>query len=342
MINALRINSSPQQAEGLLSGDYWAEMRQFLAVARTKSFNKAAELIGVSHPTVSRNVRRLEDQLGAQLLLPTQRGVKLTERGEELARSLAGIDQSFYSIAAELSEHPRLAEANVRVSITDGLNAFFAAPAIEEFSKNNPNIHLHMKSTISLSELRDNHSDMMLSFSPAASADVTVKRLGSLHFRPTVSRGYVEKYGLPTLSNIQEHRFLQSHFYLSDAQVWADWLALVARGKIAHHCDDTFVYGIMVKLDLGIGLLGTYTAAEPEAVPLDLNVLISLPLYAICLNERLRSRPVKIVFKWLCEIFGPNVPWFRRDINLAAVPPTMTALRVLQSRGAPGEPSPRA
>jgi hypothetical protein len=38
------------------------------------------------------------------------------------------------------------------------------------------------------------------------------------------------------------------------------------------------VYGIMVKLDLGIGLLGTYTAAEPSAVPLDLDVLISLPL----------------------------------------------------------------
>jgi DNA-binding transcriptional LysR family regulator len=331
MASALTINSSPQQVEGMLSGDYWAEMRQFLAVARTKSFNKAGALVGLSHPTIARNVRRLEDQLGAQLLVPSQRGVKLTERGQELARSLAGIDQSLYSIAAELSEKPRSAEANVRVSITDGLNAFFAAPAIEEFSKRHPNVHLHMKSTISLSELRDNHSDMMLSFTPASSADVTVKRLGSLHFRPTVSRGYVEKYGLPTLSSIQDHRFLQSHFYLSDAEVWADWLDLVANGKVAHYCDDTFVYGIMVKLDLGIGLLGTYTAAEPEAVPLDLNVLISLPLYAVCLNERLRSRPVKIVFNWICEIFGPNVPWFRRDINLAAVPPTLAALRALQA-----------
>ncbi|MGA8601135.1 MAG: LysR family transcriptional regulator, partial [Beijerinckiaceae bacterium] len=60
--------------------------------------------------------------------------------------------------------------------------------------------------------------------------------------------------------------------------VWADWLALVARGRISHYCDNTFAYGIMAKLGLGIGLLGTYTAVERDAVPLDLGVLISLPL----------------------------------------------------------------
>jgi DNA-binding transcriptional LysR family regulator len=214
----------------------------------------------------------------------------------------------------------------VRVSITDGLNAFFAVPTIEAFTQKNPNIHLHMKSTINLNDVRENQTDVMLAFAPDTRVDLLVKRLGNLHFQPTVSRGYVAKYGLPTRGNINQHRFPQSHFYESNLEVWADWLDLVAKGRVSHYCEDTFVDGIMVKLDLGIGLLGTYTAVEPAAVPLDLDVLISLPLYAVALRERLESRPVKLVFDWLCDLNSEKNRWFRHDFNLEDLPPTKEAL----------------
>lgn len=325
-MDRLSIYSSPAEGEGLLSGQYWGELRLFLEVAKAKSFNHAAKRLNLSHPTVARKVRRLQDLMGVQLLISTERGIKLTPRGEELARALTTFDQSLYAIASGLQEDPRRAEATVRVSITDGLNAFFAAPTIEAFTQKNPNIHLHMKSTMNLNDVRENQTDMMLAFAPDSRADLIVKRLGNLHFHPTVSRGYVAKYGLPTKANISRHRFLQSHFYESNPEIWADWLDLVGRGRISHYCDDTFVYGIMVKLDLGIGLLGTYTAAEPEAVPLNLDVLVSLPLYAVALRERLDSRPVKLVFDWLCAIFSENNRWFRHEFRLEDIPPTREAL----------------
>ncbi|GAC1327746.1 MAG: hypothetical protein NVSMB26_02010 [Beijerinckiaceae bacterium] len=329
-VDKLSINSSPAESEGLLSGQYWGELRLFLEVAKARSFNSAAKRLKLSHPTVARKVRRLQDEMGVQLLIATERGIILTPRGEELARALSSFDQSIFSITSGLQEDPRRAEATVRVSITDGLNAFFAAPNIEAFSHNNPNIHLHMKSTINLNDVRENQTDMMLGFAPDSRSDLVIKRLGNLHFRPTVSKGYVGKFGLPTLANIAQHKFLQSHFYESNPDVWADWLDLVARGRISHYCDDTFVYGIMAKLDLGIALLGTYIAAEPEAVPLDLDVLVSLPLYAIALSERLQSRPVKLVFDWLCEIFSENNRWFRHTFKLEDIAPTFDALKRLK------------
>jgi DNA-binding transcriptional LysR family regulator len=328
-MHRLSIYSSPGEGEGLLSGQYWGELRLFLEVAKAKSFNNAAKRLNLSHPTVARKVRRLQDLMGVQLLVSTERGIKLTPRGEELARALATFDQSLYAITTGLQEDPRRAEATVRVSITDGLNAFFAVPTIEAFSQKHPNIHLHMKSTINLNDVRENQTDMMLAFAPDMRADLVVKRLGNLHFHPTVSRGYVAKYGLPTKANVSQHRFLQSHFYESSLEIWADWLDLVGKGRVAHYCEDTFVYGIMVKLDLGIGLLGTYTAVEPEAVPLDFGVRISLPLYAIALGERLESRPVKLVFDWLCEIFSEKNRWFRHDFSLDDLPPTREALNKL-------------
>jgi DNA-binding transcriptional LysR family regulator len=71
--------------------------------------------------------------MGVQLLVPTERGIKLTPRGEELARALAMFDQSLYTLTSGLHEDTRRAEATVRVSITESLSAFFAAPAIEKY-----------------------------------------------------------------------------------------------------------------------------------------------------------------------------------------------------------------
>nr|WP_174257859.1 LysR substrate-binding domain-containing protein [Phytoactinopolyspora alkaliphila] len=60
-------------------------MRTFLAVARTLSFTGAAAQLGISQPTVSQHVRRLEESAGRQLLNRDTRTVVLTDNGQAMA-----------------------------------------------------------------------------------------------------------------------------------------------------------------------------------------------------------------------------------------------------------------
>jgi hypothetical protein len=131
---------------------------------------------------------------------------------------------------------------------------------------------------------------------------------------------------LPSKDNLENHKFLQSHLYESNPDVWSHWNELVAKGRISHYCDDPFVYGIMIKFGLGIGLLGTYASVERDAIPLDLGVLTSVPVYGIALRERLRSRPVRIAFDWFCEIFSERNEWFSREFKPEEMPSTFEAL----------------
>jgi DNA-binding transcriptional LysR family regulator len=72
-----------------VSETYWTKLRVFLQVAPARSLNKAAQQLGMCHPTVGRAVRRLEKTLRTPLLASSRaRGVKLTQRGEQLARTL--------------------------------------------------------------------------------------------------------------------------------------------------------------------------------------------------------------------------------------------------------------
>lgn len=62
-----------------------ARLRAFAAVARTSSFSRAAEDLGISQPAISRHVADLEAMLGVPLVIREPRGARLTESGEFLA-----------------------------------------------------------------------------------------------------------------------------------------------------------------------------------------------------------------------------------------------------------------
>ncbi|MGO6905429.1 LysR family transcriptional regulator, partial [Rhizobium ruizarguesonis] len=75
------------------------DLMAFLAVAREKSFTRAAAKLGVSQSALSHVVRQLETRLGIRLLTRTTRAVSLTDAGERLFQ---GVGPHFDEIEAQL------------------------------------------------------------------------------------------------------------------------------------------------------------------------------------------------------------------------------------------------
>jgi DNA-binding transcriptional LysR family regulator len=313
-----RLNRSALEDPRILSGEYWAELRVFLAVAKTGSFSRAAALLSTSQPTVSRQVKRLQDMMGARLLVPTQAGVALTHKGAQLAKSLTEVDNSIFNLSQDLRAEARGEQGLARVSVTEGLGLFFVVPGLQEFSKTHPMIQVALQSPLSVNDLKANNTEILIGFAPVQGSDVTCRALGTLHLLPVISKGYLAQYGLPTRQNLGEHLFIQSNLY--SGPNWEPWTNLVEQGHVAHFSDNSFVYGMMVKAGLGIGLLGNYTAVEPATLPLELGLDFPIRIYITALTERLNSRPVRIVFDWMCELFGPANPWLQESLTLSAGP----------------------
>jgi DNA-binding transcriptional LysR family regulator len=319
-----RFNRTPLEEPNILSGPFWGELRVFLAVAKAKSFNRAAEALGMSQPTVSRHVKRLQDLMDAQLVVPTLTGIKLTERGQELANSLVTLDQKLFTLSTSLRTENQGAQGVVRLSVTEGLGSMFVAPNLMSFGDDYPRIQLHIRNPINMTSLMENQTDLMLGFVPSTSSDVHCMPLGYLHFVPVATHPYIRIHGLPTRDNIDSgHRFIDSEYYSSVTGLWAPWRRLTNQGRIAHFADSSFSYALMVRAGLGIGLLGTYALCDPTSMPLDLDVHVRVPMYLLALNERLNSRPVRVVYDWLQSIFGETNPWFAHDLNLHDLPRTV-------------------
>ncbi len=79
------------------------ELKYFLAVAREESILKAAEALYVSQPNLSRQMKRLEEELGRQLFLRGSRKITLTEAGELLKKRAEEILDLYQKTETELS-----------------------------------------------------------------------------------------------------------------------------------------------------------------------------------------------------------------------------------------------
>jgi DNA-binding transcriptional LysR family regulator len=302
----------------LLSGRYWGELRTFLAVAKGKSLNRAADELGVSRMTAGREIRRLQDAIGAQLVVFSKTGAALTRRGEELARALQRFDQEIYALTNDLRSELRQAEGAVRLSVTDGIGIIFIVPGLRKLAQTFPRIRVELKSPLNYVSLAENRTDLMVGFAREDHQDMTSVRMGTFHYLPIASRAYVERRGLPTRDNLDRHQFIDSDRYSSKVDVWSPWRDLVERGTISCRCDAPITYGMMVKAGLGIGLLASFNVLEPAFVPLDLGCSIAIPLFLTALTERLQARPVRIVFDFVLSLLSADNPWFAKKMSLDA------------------------
>ncbi len=118
----------------------------FLAVAEEDNFRAAADRLGVTRSAVSQGIRRLEDGLGAALVVRTTRAVRLTEAGERLHEA---ISRPYADIQAALeavngSDAPR---GHLRIAVTSIAEHVLSGPFIAAFATAFPNVTIDVTVT---------------------------------------------------------------------------------------------------------------------------------------------------------------------------------------------------
>jgi DNA-binding transcriptional LysR family regulator len=116
----------------------------FLAVAKERSFTKAAAKLGVSQSALSHTVRGLEERLGLRLLTRTTRSVSPTQTGERLLRSVGPrLDEITAELAAvsELREKPA---GTIRITTGEHAAEAILWPALSKLLPQYPDIDVEL------------------------------------------------------------------------------------------------------------------------------------------------------------------------------------------------------
>ena len=116
----------------------------FLAVARERSFTRAAASLGVSPSALSHTMRGLEERLGLQLLTRTTRNVSPTEAGERLLRTVAPHFDGIEEALADLTELRDKPAGALRLAAGDHAAETILWPAVHKLQRDYPDITVEL------------------------------------------------------------------------------------------------------------------------------------------------------------------------------------------------------
>jgi DNA-binding transcriptional LysR family regulator len=166
----------------------------FLAVARERSFTRAAAQLGVSQSTLSHTIRELEERLGVRLLTRTTRSVSPTGAGERLLRT---IGPRFEEIEAELDALSDLREkpaGTVRITVGDHPYKTVLWPKLAKLLRDYPDIKVDIVIDNALTDIAAERFDAGVRLGEQVAKDMIAVRIGpDVRFAVVGAKSYFAK-----------------------------------------------------------------------------------------------------------------------------------------------------
>lgn len=158
-------------------------LRSFLRVAEARSLSRAAALLGLPKSTVSRQIARLEEEVGAALLERLPGGVRLTDAGhvlmEHAAEVVALLDGAAAAVQAAIARPRGMLRANVPHLFAVGL----LAPRLPEFLRAHPEVELLVEVSGAAAGAAARETDVTVRVGPLEDSALVARRLGTSELR---------------------------------------------------------------------------------------------------------------------------------------------------------------
>src|SRR5690606_15295141 len=183
--------------------------RIFMAVAELGGFTRAAERLDLPKASVSLAVRRLEAELGAQLLHRTTRRVRLTGDGEVFLERCRGLVEAFDDTREMFRVEPRDLRGRLRVDMSTGLAAGHVVPRLGEFLQAHPRLEIEIGVSERRVDVVGEGYDCVLRSGAVGDDSLVARPLGLLRVLNCASPEYLRRHGTPRrIEDLAGHRLV--------------------------------------------------------------------------------------------------------------------------------------
>lgn len=201
----------------------------FESVARNGSMSAAAKTLGLTQPAVSQTLRKLEQQLGVNLLIRSRNGVELTKEGQELFMTCV---QCFDQLASTINSirKPEDDQQTVTLSLSTATATYWLLPKIADFYQQHPNTVINIVSRDNDNNLNSSGYDLAipLAATPLPEVDFHSWKLLDEIVYPVCSPALLAQHDLDAsqVSNEQLAKLplIQMEAIKESRTTWPDWI----------------------------------------------------------------------------------------------------------------------
>jgi len=187
------------------------EMEVFARVVEEGGFSAAARSLDLTPSAVSKLVARLEERLGARLLVRTTRALRLTEEGEAYHRAalrlLQDLNEAEHAVAAGA------VRGRLRVNASVPVGTMFVAPALPAFLARYPDTSVDLSLTDDVVNLLENRTDIAIRVGNLPDSALMAKKLAQSRRVLVASPAYLDRHAIPrTPSDLVSHNCIGFNF----------------------------------------------------------------------------------------------------------------------------------
>lgn len=282
----------------------WNLLRAFHATAEAGSLSAAARVLGLTQPTLSRQVAALEGALGVTLFERAGRRLNLTEAGHDLRDHAARMEAAAQGAALAATGRAQAIAGRVVISASDTYAAFILPQIVARIRAEAPQITVVILSDNALSDLHRREADIALRHVRPDRPGLTARlvRETAAHFY--ASKSWIARHGTPTRpADLPAEALLG----MDDGARYAAYLRGIGFSVSGEGfrllSESSVVVWELVRQGLGVAPMLQEIAARTPDVARIFPALapISVPVWLVAHREVHTARRVRIVFDILAE-----------------------------------------
>ncbi|MFN3209503.1 MAG: LysR family transcriptional regulator [Roseovarius sp.] len=288
----------------------WSLVRTFLAVAETGSLSAAARVVGASQPTLGRQVRQLEQQLGQVLFHRRPKGLELTQSGQSLMDPAKTMHRAMVEIELTAAGQQTEASGAVRITASESVSIYILPPILARLRDAHPGITIDLMPSDSTENLLFREADIAVRMYRPEQLELIARHLGDFRLGLFASRAYLQRAGRPrTVRDLFDHPLIGYDRNEEIIRGMQERNMPATREMFAFRCDSHTVDWELVRAGCGIGFgMTALGRIHDDVEELDLALdLPSLPAW-LATHQALRHTPrIAAVWEALARGLQPHL-----------------------------------
>ena len=286
----------------------WAHLRSFLATAETASLSGAARKLGLTQPTLSRQVAALEQNLSVLLFERVGRGLDLTDAGRELLAHVREMGDAAQKVAVTATAQRSDISGEVRITASDIYASAFLPEIVLEIRRRAPGLSIEIVATNDISDLMRREADIAIRNVRPEQPDLVARLVREARGRFYAASSYLNKRGRPkVITDLVQHDWVAFGDVGRNVE-FANALGIpLTRDAYKTSSQSGIVAWEMARAGLGIcpmdETMGDQTAGM-ERILEDLKV--DFPIWLVTHREVHTSPRIRLVYDILAEAIAAN------------------------------------
>lgn len=204
-------------------------LRGFRLAARHLSFTRAAQELFVTQSAISREIGKLEEQLGKPLFLRVNRSLVLTPAGQELYRA---VDEAL-GLIDDATRRVASASRTLAVTTSVPLASLWLGPRLPGFARAHPEIDMRVTASNDILDMERERIDIAIRYAPTGHAVPAGDKLFDLDAFPVCSPALARDSARPirTPADLSRHVLLDLDT-IRNGRPWGDWSQWFASIKV--------------------------------------------------------------------------------------------------------------